>query len=111
MKFILFLGFFFLALLSDHYIFAYDHLRTSNLNKNMQNGPIASSKRPNYQDPMNLYPDYRFSQSKIQETETVATSNQATIENGETAGGGDDKPVFTLNIHAPQESTDDIIGF
>ena len=67
---------------------------------------------------MNSYPDYRFSQSRIQETENLGTfsKNEAFIENKETdeqggGGGGGDKPVFTLNIHAPQESTEDIIGF
>ena len=62
---------------------------------------------------MNSYPDYRFSQSRIQETENSGISNQneVSLENEEQEKGGDDKPVFTLNIHAPQESTEDIIGF
>ena len=82
------------------------------LSKNLQNGPIYSPSSTHNSNPLSLYPDYRFSQTKLQETNFLNEKNKIAIESvmsNEQAGGGD-KPVFTLNIHAPQESTEDIIG-
>lgn len=66
--------------------------------KNMINGPISIKHNSN---PINFYPDYRFSQTAIKET----VNDKSLVEDG------GDKPVFTLNIHAPQESTEDILGY
>ena len=113
MKLIIYASFFFHIFLWIPQNHCYSFRGTSSKTPpiNLQNGPIAS-KRSSYADPMNSYPNYRFSQSRIQETENsgISNKNEVSLENKE-QGGGDDKPVFTLNIHAPQESTEDIIGF
>lgn len=116
MKLIIFGSFFFLIFLwiPQHRCYNFRSTSSKTLPTNLQNGPIASKHSP-YADPMNSYPNYRFSQSRIQETENSGISNQneVSLEDKEQGGGGggDEKPVFTLNIHAPQESTEDIIGF
>ena len=76
--------------------------------KKLQNGPISSPfLNPNQ---FNSYPDYRFSQTNIQETSEISEKNQLESENSAAEQVGAEKPIFTLNIHAPQESTEDIIG-
>lgn len=77
-----------------------------------QNGPINLRKNTqhfNNHNNRNIVQDIpaRFSQalstSQIKASEKIASSSS--VE----AGAGEN-PVFTLNIHAPQETTDEIIG-
>lgn len=85
--------------------------------KSLDNGPIQKNSQFSYESspeeiyPFNIYPNYRFSQTKLNERENLNVYNQIQSESSETSQAGDDKPIFTLNIHAPQETTDDIIGF
>ena len=73
-----------------------------------QNGPINLHKNiKNFKNIKNIVQNIpaRFSQalstSQIKASEKIASSSNA--EAGE-------NPIFTLNIHAPQETTDEIIG-
>lgn len=85
--------------------------------KSIDNGPIQKQSQYSYESspeeiyPFNIYPNYRFTQTKLNERENLNSNNKIQAENSETSKAGDEKPIFTLNIHAPQESTDDIIGF
>lgn len=79
------------------------------------NGPVINLRRNtqnlNNHNNRNIIQNIpaRFSQahstSQITASEKIATSSYA-----EAGAGAGENPIFTLNIHAPQETTDEIIG-